>query len=147
MQIKHRKAEIAHEKGGVLASLGQSITGPRFYETDEWFDKQKNYLDSLEVQLRGLVKSIDQVAKQRADLSVAAGEFAQTIQDLASSDVGLGPQLAGALAGLAAVERKAHELQEKQSNEDTLTMMATGMLAVETVFVCFTNNISFLSSG
>ena len=126
MQIKHRKAEIAHEKGGVLASLGQSITGPRFYETDEWFDKQKGYLDSLEIQLRGLVKSIDQVAKQRAELAIAAGEFAQTIQELASSDAGLGQQLAVAFAGLAAVERKAQELQEKQSNEDTLTIMATG---------------------
>lgn len=125
LDIKHRKAEIAHEKGGVLASLGQSITGPRFHETDEWFDKQKGYLDSLEVQLRGLVKSIDQVAKQRAELAAAAGEFAQTIQELASSDVGLGQQLAGALAGLAVVQRKAQELQEKQANEDTLTIMAT----------------------
>ncbi|GJE91193.1 Vps5-domain-containing protein [Phanerochaete sordida] len=125
LDIKHRKAEIAHEKGGVLASLGQSITGPRFHETDEWFDKQKGYLDSLEVQLRGLVKSIDLVAKQRADLAAAAGEFAQTIQDLASSDVGLGQQLAGALAGLAVVERKAQDLQEKQANEDTLTIMST----------------------
>lgn len=114
----------------MLASLGQSITGPRFHETDEWFDKQKGYLDSLEVQLRGLVKSIDLVAKQRADLAAAAGEFAQTIQDLASSDVGLGQQLTGALAGLAVVERKAQDLQEKQANEDTLTIMSTGKLTL-----------------
>ena len=60
------------------------------------------------------------------ELSAAAGEFAQAIADLSQSDVGLGSQLASALAGLAAVERKAQELQEKQSNEDTLTIMATG---------------------
>lgn len=35
LQIKHRKAEIAHERGGLMASIGQTITGPRFYETDE----------------------------------------------------------------------------------------------------------------
>lgn len=35
MQIKHRKAEIAHERGGLMASIGQTIVGPRFYETDE----------------------------------------------------------------------------------------------------------------
>lgn len=70
-QIKHRKAEIAHEKGGLMASLGHSITGPRFYETDEWFDKQKSYLDSLEIQLRGLVKSIDQVSKHRAGMQLS----------------------------------------------------------------------------
>lgn len=35
--IKHRKAEMAHERGGLMASLGQSIVGPRFHETDEVF--------------------------------------------------------------------------------------------------------------
>lgn len=35
LDIKHRKAEIASEKGGLIASIGQSFTGPRFYETDE----------------------------------------------------------------------------------------------------------------
>ena len=35
LDIKHRKAEIAHERGGLMASLGQSIVGPRFHETDE----------------------------------------------------------------------------------------------------------------
>ena len=34
-QIKHRKSEIAHERGGMLGSLGQVLTGPRFHETDE----------------------------------------------------------------------------------------------------------------
>jgi len=37
LDIKHRKAEIAHERGGLMASIGQSIVGPRFYETDEVF--------------------------------------------------------------------------------------------------------------
>ena len=60
------------------------------------------------------------------ELATAAGEFAQTIADLSASHEGLGPQLAGALAGLANVERKVQELQDKQSNEDTLTIMATG---------------------
>jgi hypothetical protein len=65
-----------------MASIGQSITGPRFYEMDEvcdsglginhtteflqWFDRQKTYLDSLESQLKGLVKAIEVVAKHRA---------------------------------------------------------------------------------
>jgi sorting nexin-1/2 len=34
-QIKQRKAEIANERGGLMASIGQTITGPRFHETDE----------------------------------------------------------------------------------------------------------------
>lgn len=33
MHIKHKKAE----RGGLMASIGHSIVGPRFYETDEVF--------------------------------------------------------------------------------------------------------------
>lgn len=68
-----------------MASIGQTIAGPRYYETDEvtplshwttrqnltthqWFDRQKIYLDSLESQLRGLVKAIDFVTKHRAGM-------------------------------------------------------------------------------
>ena len=37
-QIKHRKAELAQEKGGLMAAIGQTIAGPRFYENDEVID-------------------------------------------------------------------------------------------------------------
>ena len=60
------------------------------------------------------------------ELAAAAGEFAHTIAELSSSNEGLGQQLAGALAGLASVERKVQELQDNQANEDTLTIMSTG---------------------
>ncbi|KAH9888986.1 Vps5 C terminal like-domain-containing protein [Cubamyces lactineus] len=123
LDIKHRKAEIAQEKGGLITAIGQSIAGPRFYETDEWFDRQKGYLDSLETQLRGLVKSIETVAKHRQEVAAAAGEFAQTIADLAACDVG--SQLSASLSGLAEVERKAQELQSKQAHEDMVTILST----------------------
>lgn len=127
-----------------MASIGAVVAGPRFHETDEWFDKQKSYLDSLEVQLRGLVKSIDLVSKQRqgralyhirstpdtnmfVELAAATGEFSQAIAELSASEESLGQQLAGALAGLAAVEKKAQELQDKQAIEDVITVMSTGM--------------------
>jgi sorting nexin-1/2 len=123
LDIKHRKAEIAHDRGGFIASIGQSITGPRFHETDEWFDRQKAYLDSLESQLRGLVKAIELVAKHRSEIAVSSGEFAQTVSDLSSADVG--KQLSQSLAGLAEVERKAQDLQSVQSEQDMTTLMAT----------------------
>lgn len=91
LDIKHRKAELANERGGLMASIGQTLTGPRFNETDEvscsayslvgfhhidiqWFDRQKAYLDSLESQLRGLAKAIEFVAKQRSGM-----RFSKTI--------------------------------------------------------------------
>ncbi|KAF9454327.1 Vps5-domain-containing protein [Macrolepiota fuliginosa MF-IS2] len=123
LDMKHRKAESTHERGGLMATIGQTLAGPRFHETDEWFDRQKVYLDSLESQLRGLVKAIELVAKQRAELALVAGEFAQTISDLASSDVGA--QLSQSLSGLANVERKAQELQTIQSDQDMVTILAT----------------------
>ena len=90
----------------------------------QWFDQQKVYLDSLEAQLRGLVKAIDLVAKQRTEMATATGEFAQAISDLSSSDVG--KQLAHSLAAMADVERKAQELQVNQSSHDVISLMSTG---------------------
>lgn len=58
-----------------------------------------------------------------AELATVTGEFAQTISDLASSDVG--PQLSQSLSGLADVERKAQELQTIQSDQDMVTILAT----------------------
>jgi sorting nexin-1/2 len=149
LDIKHRKAEIAHERGGLMASIGHSIVGPRFYETDEvflsipctslprsnqlfhqWFDRQKVYLDSLESQLRGLVKTIEAVMKARTDMASATGEFAQTLYDLAASD--LGESLPHSLSGLAGVESKAQEFMRIQTEQDMVTLMSTGKSYTDT---------------
>ncbi|KAG2128542.1 Vps5 C terminal like-domain-containing protein [Suillus clintonianus] len=123
LDIKHRKAEISHERGGLMASIGQTLAGPRFHETDEWFDKQRAYLDGLESQLRGLVKSIEVVAKQRSELAAATGEFATAITDLSLSDIG--KQLEQSLAAMADVQHKAEEVQTIQSQQDIMTLLAT----------------------
>lgn len=149
LDIKHRKAEIAHERGGLMASIGQSIVGPRFYETDEvtlsniypslsaskkpfhqWFDRQKVYLDSLESQLKGLVKTMEVVMKARTEMASATGEFAQTLYDLASSD--LVESLSHSLSGLAVVESKAHEFMRVQTEQDMVTLMSTGKQCIHT---------------
>ncbi|KAG6330139.1 hypothetical protein ID866_8949 [Astraeus odoratus] len=123
LDIKHRKAESAHERGGIMASIGQTLTGPRFHETDEWFDKQRAYLDGLESQLRGLVRSIDIVARHRSELAVATKEFAAAISELSASE--LGPQLKESLSTLADVEHVVEEAQNTQSQQDMITLMST----------------------
>ncbi|KAH7921295.1 Vps5-domain-containing protein [Leucogyrophana mollusca] len=123
LDIKHRKAEISQERGGLMASIGQTLAGPRFYETDEWFDKQKTYLDGLESQLRGLVKSIEIAAKQRSELAVATGEFATAVGELSASDVG--KQLQLSLGTMVDVARKAEEVQNVQSQQDVITLLST----------------------
>ena len=39
-----------------------------FLKKKQWFDRQKTYLDSLESQLRGLVKAIEVVVKHRSGM-------------------------------------------------------------------------------
>jgi len=123
LDIKQRKAELAHERGGFMASIGQSIAGPRFHETDEWFERQRSYLDNMESQLRALVRAVEQVTKQRQELSVAAGEFAQSVSDLAEADIG--EDLSASLAGLAEMEKKYQEMQTGQSEQDMITFLST----------------------
>jgi sorting nexin-1/2 len=57
------------------------------------------------------------------ELAIAIGEFSQTISDLAASDVG--DSLSQALEGLANVEKRAQDIQNKQSREDIMTIMST----------------------
>ncbi len=59
------------------------------------------------------------------DISVATGEFAQTVADLSTCDIA--SQLAQSLAGLGDVERKAQDMQNAQSEADLTTIMATGL--------------------
>ena len=59
------------------------------------------------------------------ELAVSSGEFAQNVSELSASDVG--KQLSQSLAGLADVERKAQDLQSVQSEQDMMTLMATGI--------------------
>lgn len=53
-----------------MRSFGETIsaaTSPfsKFVEIDEWFESKKNQLDALEAQLKGLLKSVEGVVKQR----------------------------------------------------------------------------------
>ena len=63
------------------------------------------------------------VAKQRAEQSTATIEFANSLGELASADVG--KQLVHSLSGLSEIEKKAHDLQVVQSDQDMVTFMGT----------------------
>ncbi|CAE6426283.1 unnamed protein product [Rhizoctonia solani] len=118
LDVKHRKAEIAQEKTGGFLS---AITGPKFYETDEWFDSKRSYIDALESQLRGLAKSVETVSKHQAEVAAATGEFAEALVVLSNSD--LSKQLSQSLATLADVQKKARKLEEEQSQDDIILLM------------------------
>lgn len=35
LQIRHRKSEISQERGGLIGTINNTLTGSRFFETDE----------------------------------------------------------------------------------------------------------------
>ncbi|KAL7415878.1 Vps5 C terminal like-domain-containing protein, partial [Mrakia frigida] len=123
MEMKNRKAEVASEQKGYLASLTSTLSGPKYYERDEWFDQKKLVLDTLESQLKILVKSIELVSKQRLDLAVATSDFAEAIASLAASD--LSKQLSHALERLADIGRRSRDVHEDNAKGDVRTFMTT----------------------
>ena len=66
--------------------------------------------------------------KARTEMAGATGEFAQTLYDLAGSD--LGESLSHSLSGLAGVESKAQEFMRIQTEQDMITLMSTGKQCV-----------------
>ncbi|KDQ19604.1 hypothetical protein BOTBODRAFT_51951 [Botryobasidium botryosum FD-172 SS1] len=124
MDIRHRRPDIGPERGGgLIATIGNSLAGSKFFEIDEWFDQKKSYLDGLESQLRALVKSIEMVSKQRGEMAQATAEFAESVASLAAA--GLSNQLSQSLNMLAEVEKQSKDVQTAQATDDVVTILAT----------------------
>ena len=60
---------------------------------------------------------------ERIELAGAVGEFAQTVGDLAASD--LGKSLSHSLGALAELERKAQETESTQARADQASLLST----------------------
>ncbi|TIB69750.1 Vps5-domain-containing protein [Wallemia mellicola] len=85
VDVKQRQLDKAEGKS-VLASWGSSIIGPKFIESDEWFDSEKQRIDGLEVQLKALVKALQNVSAQRyGEYFTISPTYLSDVQDLASS--------------------------------------------------------------
>jgi len=110
------------ERASLMASIGNTLAGPKFVESDEWFENRRAHLDALESQLRALVKTIDVVAKHRADVAAASSELSESLVALAGSS--LNRHLSHSLATLADLQSKAKDLQEAQSKDDVLTFLS-----------------------
>ncbi|KAJ9105808.1 hypothetical protein QFC19_003376 [Naganishia cerealis] len=124
-EVKHRKHETAHSQDGkgLLASIGGSIGGPRFIERDDWFDEKKAFLDSLEGQMKGLIKSVETASKHRLDLSTAISDFSESITALAESDLSM--DLSQALQRFAGLTIREREAQEGQAKADVVCLLNT----------------------
>lgn len=81
---------------------------------DQWFDKQKILLDSLESQIKALSKCLELASRQRSDLASNFSVLSDTIQALAESELSLAlSQLLHRFAALSSKEREKHDDQAK----------------------------------
>ncbi|KDN40095.1 Vps5-domain-containing protein [Tilletiaria anomala UBC 951] len=111
-----RKGPVPTPEQKTYFGWSSNIGGPKFVETDEWFERQKGYLDSLESQLRKIVKAINTLAQQRKDFAHQTSEFSSMMMVLSTSS--LSRAMCTCFAGLGEVQRRAQELAELQSDAD-----------------------------
>ncbi|KAK9448080.1 Vps5 C terminal like-domain-containing protein [Limtongia smithiae] len=116
MKEKLAAAQPAEKSGGIF---GLSFNG-KFVETDESFVDKKHYVEALELQLRVLSRALDTVIIQRKDLADTTAEFGAALAVL--GEIELSRSLSSALVGLADVEQRIRDLQERQSLQDMLTL-------------------------
>ncbi|KAJ9115493.1 hypothetical protein QFC22_005251 [Naganishia vaughanmartiniae] len=125
-EVKHRKHEASQSQDGgkgLLASLGGSIGGPRFIEKDDWFEQKKAFLDSLESQMKGLIKSVEAASKHRLDLATTIADFSGTITALSESDLSM--DLSQALQRFAGLINREKEREEGQAKMDVVKLLST----------------------
>ncbi|KAG2199765.1 hypothetical protein INT46_009006 [Mucor plumbeus] len=129
VEKRQRRAEPENSKMSFMRSFGETIsnaaTSPftKFVEVDEWFESKKNQLDALEAQLKGLLKSVDGVVKQRKELGSATSDFGESMFPLASAE--LNRNLSTHLMVLGEIQKKMKDLHEQQAQFDIITLENT----------------------
>jgi sorting nexin-1/2 len=123
-------------------TLSNAATSPftKFVEIDEWFESKKNQLDALEAQLKGLLKSVEGVVKQRKgkhmcmyiytftdsfaiELGSATSDFGESMFPLASAE--LNHNLSTHLKVLGEIQKQMKALHEQQAQFDIITLENT----------------------
>ncbi len=143
VDVKHkeRKEPGLGESKGVFSSFGLSVSSSgKYIEQDDvrkiligmvvidtnppqWFHDRRVYMDALENQLKGLLKAIDTVVKQRKELADAAGDFSISLHSLAT--VELSDSLSRPLEHLSDLQLRIRELYDRQAQQDVLTLGIT----------------------
>jgi len=112
-------------KKGFFSALTSSVTDvmqtaslsfSKIPESDEWFENKRAQLETLENQLKILLKTVEGFIKQRRDLAASANEFGEHVSSLGSSE--FNKPLSSTLVKLSEVQKKIHEFQMNQANSD-----------------------------
>lgn len=89
-------------------------------EALQWFLDRRVYLDTLETQLKGLLKATETSIAQRRALAEASSELSASLSNL--SEVELAPSLTGPLASLSDLHSRIRDLYSRQAQQDVITL-------------------------
>lgn len=118
LEIKHRKHDSSHQPGWLA-----NLAGPRFVETDEFFDSRKVSLDTLEGQLKALQSSLAAASKARKALSQSLSDLSTSLQALSTCD--LSKPVRNTFDRLAGLHKQCHLWSEEQSKNELETLITT----------------------
>ncbi|KAI9256558.1 Vps5 C terminal like-domain-containing protein [Phascolomyces articulosus] len=129
VEKRQKRAEPDTPKVSLMRSFGETISNAasnpfsKFVEVDEWFASKRTQLETLENQLKALLKSVEGVVKQRKELGGSIADFGESMIPLASAELDRG--LSTHLMVLADVQKRMKELHEQQAHHDVLTLEHT----------------------
>ncbi|TPX49551.1 hypothetical protein SeMB42_g02583 [Synchytrium endobioticum] len=128
IDVNQKRKHESPRTGGLFGRLGQSLTIPtpsfgKVVEVDQWFETKKAQIDTLEAQLKALLKALDGLVKQRRDLALAIAEFGDSMLALAQIEVS--KPLAFHLTTLGETHKRIQEIHEKQAKQDIQSVVAT----------------------
>jgi len=118
LEIKHRRQDSSHQTGWLA-----NIAGPRFVETDEFFENRKIELDTLEGQLKVLQGSLTAASKMRRAMAQSLSQLAKALQVLSTSD--LSKPVRGTIEKLAGLHRQAHQWALDQATNELESLITT----------------------
>ncbi|KAH8039663.1 hypothetical protein HPB51_008256 [Rhipicephalus microplus] len=102
----------------LISRMGDSVSKitTKMDEADPWFEEKQQQIDNLDIQLKRLHASVENMVQQRRELSQSTGAFAKSAAMLGNCEEHTG--LSRALSKLAEVGERVEQLQGRQANHD-----------------------------
>ncbi|KAH8916372.1 Vps5-domain-containing protein [Atractiella rhizophila] len=101
---------------GLLGMVGSVVGGAKFIEFDEFFDERRNYLDSLESQLKSLHETLVKCSKSRLVFTSSLSEMEAIYLNI--SDCDLSSTLKGVFAKLSKLQQRLRIVGEEQAKKE-----------------------------
>jgi sorting nexin-1/2 len=109
--------------GDAMSNATSSFTGGKTPEIDPWFETKRAYIEQLELQLKAVAKSIDNVIKYRDELAAGSEELGESCLTLATSE--LSKSVEANLIKFGEAQKKAKQVYADQACQDLVHLANT----------------------